>query len=497
MGLDKKVNYNSAKIWQIACFAFNNTATNVIMLLMTYVSYYATGVVGLAVVLVSSLLTSMRMFDAVTDPIIGFVIDKTNTKLGKFRPMIFIGYATMTVSILTLYNTLHLFPENLKLPGFIILYAIYIIGYTFQTACTKAGQACLTNNPAQRPLFARFDGIYNLILFAVSAQYASGYIAPKYGGFTLEAMREFSLTYVIIAGIFTTLAIFAIWKKDREEFFGTGKKAPKIKFRDYISILKGNRALQMLTIAAATDKLALQTSSNSSVMIMLYGIVMGNFALYGKMSLITAIPTFIIIIFGTKYASKFGSKKALVLFTWLSMLGYTALFLILSLGDPTKISLENMGIMTILWIGTFCIAKGFTSISGGIVIPMIADCADYETYLSGRYVPGMMGTLFSFVDKIVSSFATTIIGFAVSYLGYTTSMPQATDPNIEGMFAVTMALFIGMPMLGWIASLIAMKFYPLDEEKMKEIQSKIQEIKEKDIVIESCDEELESEAVLS
>ena len=70
----------------------------------------------------------------------------------------------------------------------------------------------------------------------------------------------------------------------------------------------------MLTIAAATDKLALQTSSNSSVMIMLYGIVMGNFALYGKMSLITAIPTFIIIIFGTKYASKFGSKKALVLF---------------------------------------------------------------------------------------------------------------------------------------------------------------------------------------
>ena len=153
--------------------------------------------------------------------------------------------------------------------------------------------------------------------------------------------------------------------------------------------------------------------------------------------------------------------------------------------------------MTILWIGTFCIAKGFTSISGGIVIPMIADCADYETYLSGRYVPGMMGTLFSFVDKIVSSFATTIIGFAVAYLGYTTSMPQATDPNIEGMFAVTMALFIGMPMLGWIASLIAMKFYPLDEEKMKEIQSKIQEIKEKDIVIESCDEELESEVVLS
>ena len=71
----KQINYNRAKTWQIGCFAFNNTATNVIMLLMGYVSYYATGVVGLSVVLVSSLLTSMRMFDAITDPIIGFIIE--------------------------------------------------------------------------------------------------------------------------------------------------------------------------------------------------------------------------------------------------------------------------------------------------------------------------------------------------------------------------------------------------------------------------------------
>lgn len=48
--------------------------------------------------------------------------------------------------------------------------------------------------------------------------------------------------------------------------------------------------------------------------------------------------------------------------------------------------------------------------AGNIVIPMTADCADYETYRSGKYVPGLMGTLFSFVDKIVSSFAPMIAG---------------------------------------------------------------------------------------
>ena len=462
MNLDKNIKYNNAKTWQIGFYALNNTATNVIMLLMTYVSYYATGVVGLAVVLVSSLLTSMRMFDAITDLIIGFVIDKTNTKFGKFRRMIIIGYTIMAVSILVLYNCLYLMPENMRLIGFIGLYALYIIGYTFQTACTKAGQSCLTNDPAQRPLFARFDGIYNLFLFSLSAQYASAYLSPKYGGFTLEAMQEFSLTYIIISGCFTLLAIIGIWSKDRGEFFGD-KKAPKVKFKDYLTILKGNRGLQMLTVAAATNKLASQTSGNTTVMVMLYGIVMGNYALYGKMSMITALPTFIIIM----------SKKALIKFTKAAMAMYTGLFLILFIGDPTKISLDSIGLMTILWIIVYSLGYGASSLASGIVVPMIADCTDYETYLTGKYVPGMMATLFSFIDKLVSSFATTIIGFAVAYLGYTSAMPQTTDPNIKGMFAVTAALFIGMPMLGWIIGLIAMRFYPLDDRKMKEVQEEI------------------------
>ena len=472
-----QIAYNRAKTWQIGGFALNNTATNLFMMLMTYVSFYATGVAGLSVVLISSLLTSLRMFDAVTDPIIGFIIDKTNTKFGKFRPSIILGYIIMSISVLVLYNFTHVVPENIRLIFFIASYGMYIIGYTFQTACTKAAQACLTNDPAQRPLFTRFDSIYNLFLFAAIAKYTSSYLSPKYGGFTAEAMQEFSLTFVILSGIATLIAVISIWSKDREEFFGLGGNGTKTKFKDYISVLKGNRAMQMLIVAAATDKLALQTSGNSVVMVMLYGIIMGNYELYGNTSMITMIPSFIIILVGTKYASKFGSKKALVVSTWLSMASYIALFLVLFLGNPTQISTENFGVMTALWIGTYCIAKGISSVSSGIVIPMIADCSDYETYLTGRYVPGMMGTLFSFVDKLISSFATTIIGIAVAAIGYTTAMPQATDVSTPAMFWVTTGLFIGLPILGWIASLIAMKFYPLDEAKMAEVQDKLDKIR--------------------
>lgn len=135
-----ETNYNRAKFWQIACFATNNTATNIITMAMSLVAYYATGIVGLGVVLVSNLLTTMRIFDGFTDPIIGFFIDKTNGKFGKFRPFILGGNLLMAVIMYIIFHYTHLLPQALKLPVFILLYAVYILGYTAQTACTKSGQ---------------------------------------------------------------------------------------------------------------------------------------------------------------------------------------------------------------------------------------------------------------------------------------------------------------------------------------------------------------------
>ncbi|MGL5973092.1 MAG: MFS transporter [Oscillospiraceae bacterium] len=88
--MTKEITYNRAKVWQIALFALNNSATNLFFLLMTFVSYYVNGVAGIAVVTVSFLLTAMRIFDGFTDPIIGFFIDKTDSKFGKIQT--FNGY---------------------------------------------------------------------------------------------------------------------------------------------------------------------------------------------------------------------------------------------------------------------------------------------------------------------------------------------------------------------------------------------------------------------
>ena len=129
----------------------------------------------------------------------------------------------------------------------------------------------------------------------------------------------------------------------------------------------------------------------------------------------------------------------------------------------------------LLWI----LIKGFSGISGNIVIPMTADCADYETYRSGKYVPGLMGTLFSCVDKIISSFATTIVGLMIAMIGFKTTQPQPDTTYSNEIFIITMICMFILPIIGWLINLVAMKFYPLTKEKMEEIQNTIAEIKAK------------------
>lgn len=469
-----ETNYRRAKWWQIALFAMNNTATNAFMFLMMYVSYYATGIVGLGTVIVSTLITGSRIWDGITDPVIGLWIDKTDGKFGKFRPFMVAGYVVMTIITSLMFFTNHLVPENFRLIYFVLLYLIYIVGYTFQTAVTKSGQSVLTNDPAQRPLFSTFDISYTSLFFAGAAIYVSNYLEPKHGGFTISFFHEFVLTIILFVGVLTAAAIIGIWKHDRTENFGTGGEQQKITLRDMFKILKGNRPLQMLIVAASTDKLGQTVATNSIVMVMLFGIVMGDFGIYGQLAAIMMIPNILMVLVGTRYASKFGTKKAYVVSTWLCILIYSAMFLLLWLGDPSQISLTNWGPMTIGFVALYLVGNGIRTLSGGLVIPMIPDVTDYETYKNDRYAPGLMGTIFSFVDKMVSSVGQTIIGFSLAFIGFTEVFPDTNTPPSEGIFWVTMLLFIGMLMFAWIASLIAMKFYELDNDRMKEIQAELE-----------------------
>lgn len=469
--------YNRAKPWQLLFFVFNNTASNCYLCMLMFVNLYAGNVAGLAVMFVSNIMMAARFWDGITDPIIGFFVDKTNGKFGKFRPFMLFGNLIMLACIILMFTTTHLMPEGFRGIYWMLIYLVYIIGYTFQNSATRGGQTVLTNDPKQRPMFARIDSIINSLLFAGLTVYITQYLTGKHGGFTAGVFRELIFTIGPVSLLLTILAIVGIWEKDQPENYAKLGKQASYGFKDIFSVIKGNRAIQMLVVAASTDKLAQQIRGNSVVGIMLYGIIMGNYALLGNMSMINLIPGIILIIFGTSIAARFSSKQATVIFTWASIISSVLLAALLIFGDPTQISLSNIGFMTVAFIALYVLTQGFSGINVGLATPMIADCADYEMYQTGRYAPALMGTVFGFFDKVVSSFASTIVGWFCVMIGYADRFPTVEDPLTSGMFWVTMFLFIGIPIIGWVCSLVAMKFYPLDKDKMIEIQAKIAEMK--------------------
>ncbi|MGL5313921.1 MAG: MFS transporter [Peptostreptococcaceae bacterium] len=471
--------YNRAKLWQIGLFALNNTATNIAMVLMGYLAFFGQNVLGLMAAIIGVAITGMRIFDGITDPVIGYFIDRTEGKFGKFRPFMFIGNIIIVASMYLIFAVAPTLNQSIKFPMLMLFYIIYVIGYTFQTACTKAAQSVLTNDPKQRPMFAMFDGIYNAILFATAGLVITSILPPKFelGMLDPGLWKQVAIVFGVLSFVLTVLAIVGIWDKDKKENFGASSKAEPIKVKEYLPIIKNNRAIQMLVVAASTDKLAMQLVN--AAQIYFYGNILLNVSLQGEIGALLTPVQIAMTFIGVMYARKMGQKKAFVISTWLSM---AMLILLLVIQPFDNISITAMNVSTLLLLGLMLLQKGFAQVSGSMVITMIADCADYEVYRSGKFVPGMMGTLFSFVDKLISSFASTLLGVGLAVIGLGNAIIEPGTAATGSFFWLIMACMYIVPILGHIASIIAMKFYPLDEAKMAEIQDEIQKIKNQDVV---------------
>jgi Na+/melibiose symporter-like transporter len=463
--------YNRAKIWQIGFFVLNNTATNVGLLLMGFYAFFTQNVLGLSAAVVGLIAMIMRIWDGLTDPVIGFILDRTNGKFGKFRPFMLGGNLILFLTIFLIFRTSGAAETTSKYIYTTILYVFYVIGYTFQTACTKGAQAALTNDPKQRPMFTFFDAIYNIVLFNGGTWFIMTFMGPRYEKNIIDPVlwRHTSVILMSISLVFTIFAIIGIWQKDRTEFFGIGQAAAKIKPRDTLDVIKNNRPLQMLIIAASTDKLALVAVRGA--LVYFFSNILLNSALQGTYSLWAIIPTVLTTIVGVRLAARGGLKKSFVTFTVLG----TIMLVVMLIATPLLRADVSQGITAGVFILLVLLAVqvAMSSLAGNIVIPMIADCSDYETHRSGRFMPGMIGTLFSFVDKFISSLSTFIIGLAITAAGYGNVQIQPNTPVATSFEVAILFIIFGLPLIGHVASLIAMKFYKLDDSTMAKIKEAI------------------------
>lgn len=488
---------NRAKMYQPVLFPMNNGATNVyFVLVLSYVAQFGSSVLQLGM-FASIMVTVMRLADAVTDPIIGALMDRTSTRIGKFRPFMILGSAIMAVSVLVMYVLLPFIPESmmaLRYIGFVVIYFIWVIGYTFQTSCTRAGQTALTNDPNQRPMFTIFNtigsmlgmGVMQLLIPTIKNMYnvyddagnllTSGYARP-------ELYRIIAPVGIVVSVCLTILAIIGIAGKDRPEFYGIGGgKQEKVKVSEYVEIIVHNKPMQRLMVAGAGCKLALAIATNTTVLLALYGIMMGNYdSLYLPMMIlgyVCAVPFFLLSV---RTSQKLGQKASLTRYVSVALICYVGVLALLLLCDHTSGSALTLSfpyngggainLYTILFILCFGIGYGAYYATADMPIPMVADCSDYETYRSGKYIPGIMGTLFSLVDKLVSSLAQTLVALIFLICAGLSELPTDATPFSGGIKVAVIVMFCVIPMLAWVATLWAMHGYSLTGAKMKEIQA--------------------------
>lgn len=146
-----------------------------------------------------------------------------------------------------------------------------------QTACTRSGQTCLTNDPKQRPMFTIFNTIASLIGMGL-VQFLAPILGDRLGGYNSANFFDFMIPLaIVVSAVLTLLAVIGIWEKDRPEFFGVGNKQEKVKLKEYVAILKANKELQRLMVAGAGCKLAFSIATNMTVLCMLYGAMMGDY----------------------------------------------------------------------------------------------------------------------------------------------------------------------------------------------------------------------------
>ena len=225
----------------------------------------------------------------------------------------------------------------------------------------------------------------------------------------------------------------------------------------------------MLVVAAAANKFAAMVYGNATVIVMLYGIVMNNYPLAGLIGIIIGIPNLGIIFLGIHYARKVGQKKAMVVSTWLAILFQSALMLMMIFCDMTEISLKNFNMMTLAFFVIFTLLNGVKSLTNNMVVPMIADCTDYEYTISGHFVPGIMGALFSFVDKSFSALGTGFVGIALSLIGYSKVFPQVEDAMTPQLKFMTIFFYCIIPICGWLITVFIMHYYKLGKSEMKQL----------------------------
>lgn len=438
---------------------------------------------------ITIIMVAARIFDAFNDPIMGNIIECTNTKFGKFKPWLVLGIlSTSAVLIVTFNSTLQGW-SFIALFG--VMYFLYSIAYTMHDISYWGMIASLSSDTDTRNRYTSratlFAGIGSTLASMLIPLFTAG--AMTLGGSTTKAYGIVAIVISILAPVLMAFTVLGV----KEPEIRTEHKPEKVSFRHIISVIRNNDQLMWIAIAFLIQQVGnqlVQGGLASTYIYLDYGYSGG---LYSTFNTIGMLATAVMMIAYPAITRRITRKQLMKIMLGVSAAGYAVML-------TGGFVIPNADIR--FWVIT--IGNMFANFGqyGFYLVMMISiiNTVEYNEYMHGTREEGIIASMRPFLTKLAS--AAVVVITSLSYLVFNVTdctnaiseMENAAasgaiteaqklasiDTVLTGVTGLqTHGLFIMVTVLPFVLMFISWhiykKHYTLDEERYEEICTAIEE----------------------
>jgi GPH family glycoside/pentoside/hexuronide:cation symporter len=412
-----------------------------------------------------------RLFDALTDPIMGYISDNTRSRFGRRRPYIFIGALLSGILFILLWQ---LDPANSQAYNFwyfLILSMIYIIGNTiFSTPLIGLGYE-MTSDYNERTRLMGFSQTMGQIAWMIVPWFWVIIANPMI--FETQAQGVNQLAVIVGVSCMILGVMPALFCKENIPTHTPNKASLSLKqLLAHVKDLLRNMALiaknkPFLRLCAATFLVfnGFQMVASFSYFIIVFYLFDGNYGSAGNwpawFSTLSAVSTaFLIIPTITWMSTRWGKRNAFIIATLISILGYALKW--------WGFNPENPWLMFIpIPFMVFGIGGLFT-----LMMSMTADVCDLDELNNGMpRKEGTFGAIYWWMVKLGQGIALVLGGYVLKTVGFDQNAALQTTETLVYLRLADILI----PALTAALSIWVMWGYDLDEEKAKQIKNELLE----------------------
>ena len=394
--LISKVGYTVGAVGNTFCY----------MLVAAFTLLYCTNVIGLNAAVIGTILLVSRLLDGVSDVIMGWIIDRTNSKLGKARFWYIVSAAPLGLFTFLLFNVPGRFTDQTKYIYIFITYTLMsAVAYTMCTIAGTALSALVTKNMKERVQLGSLNFIAAIISSILISSITSGLVDSFGGG--QHGWFVVSLIYSVVCTVLILLASLTLKELPPEELYGTEEQqtqiAQKSSLKDAGLLLKNKYFLMILAIYLV-QYLCSGLGQGMGIYFATYKL--GSPALFGALTTAGMLPICIALLFVPTLSAKLGIKKAAMLGNIVGIFGAV----LIAIGGLT-------GAFALVIAGI--VIKGFgTAPLTGALNALIAETDEYSLLKFGKRLTGSIFACSSVGQKVGTGLGTALCGFLLTLGGF-------------------------------------------------------------------------------